>query len=271
MKKMFLFLVVFFSWVFLWNNPVVALGIDEVMLREMNAKAVAEQVDYNDGSLINITYVGSSTEAAIAVNATYLYSYTPIGTLDSNFGTSGTYDLTAAAYNTLGEVCDAIDDLADYTCKLTGGKRDDSSGLLKNITSSASTDAKASGGYSVLIDTGGAVATDPYIMRIGITPSSGKRVVLKHCTVQSDGVGTIKVYGKLAKYDGDSSITRNDTTLVWSEPIADDTAESIPNSSVIGGDRWLEFGKDEHVVISAGNSSTAQTSTSYLRCAWDEK
>jgi len=243
-----------------------ALSADDIIIREYNAKATAEQVDYNDGTLINIVYVGASTEAAVAVASGSLNTYTPIGTVDLN------YNLAATAYDTLGELCDAIEAEDDYTCDMTGGKRDDSSLLLDFVTAATATDAKASGGYSITIDTGGITETDPYIMRIGITPSSGKRVVLKHCTVQNDAVGTLLVYGKLAKFQGSTDgVTRNDTTLLWSEPTANDTVENAPNSTITGSDIWMEFAKDEHVVISAGNIAEPQTATSYLRCQWDEK
>lgn len=245
-----------------------ALSAGDVLLAEFNKNATAEQVDYNDASLMKVTYVGVATQSAIGITGADAFTTeAPIGTADLSF------DMSAAAYDTLGELCDAIDADADYTCVLTGGKRSDDASLLKNITLAAATDSKVAGGYSVLIDTAGVLtANDPYFMRVGITPQVGRRVVLKHCSVQNDGAGTLLVYGKLAKFEGAADgVTRNDSTLVWSEPTADDTAENVPNSTVTGDDEWLEFGVNEHVVVSAGNATTTQTSTSFLRCSWFEK
>ncbi len=248
----------------LMTGNVAALSSESAIIAQYNKKASAEHVDYNDASLIKVTYVGSAAQAVVGVTATAFTTEAPLGTADL------TIDISAAAYDTLGELCDYLQAQDDYNCSLTGGKRNDSSGLLKNVTAAAATDAKAVGGYAVLIDTGGAVATDPDIMRVGITPASGKRVVLKGCRVQNDGVGSLTVYGKLAKYHSVSDgVTRNDTTLLWTEPTADDTAESVPSSLIEGG--WLEFAADEHVVVSAGNAAITQTSTSFLECFWDEK
>lgn len=242
---------------------VFALSSESALIDQYTKKATAELVDYNDGTLMNVYYVGSGTQAAVEVASGSLTTYVPIGTQDLS------YDLAQTAYDTLGELCDALEAEDDYECDLTGGKRDDSSLLLDFVTAATTTDAKTAGGYSITIDTAGVTETDPYIMRVGITPRSGKRVVLKGCRVQTDGTGTLVIYGKLAKYTGVDSPTRNDTTQVWSEPTANDTAESVPSSVIEGG--WLEFGDDEHVVISAGNSTTAQTATSFLECYWDEK
>ena len=242
-----------------------ALSSDDVIVREYNAKATAQYVDYNDSTLINILYSGSSTEAVVAVSSGLLTTEAPLGTTDLS------YDLGYASYDTLGELCDVINLEDDYACTLTGGKRDDSSLLLDFVTAAAATDAKASGGYSIMIDTGGITETDPYIMRIGITPSTGKRVVLKHCSGNINVAGNLTVYGKLGKYAGSTDgVTRNDTTLNWSQVHADDTATNFPNSTTIGNDVWMEFAKDEHVVISAG-STAAQASTNYIWCLWNEK
>jgi hypothetical protein len=112
------------------------------------------------------------------------------------------------------------------------------------------------GGYNVLGNASG------YINRVGITPQAGKRVILKYCDVQTDAVGTLLVYGKLAKYSGDNTVTRGDKTLVASMATANDTAEVDGN---IYGGYWLEFGVDEHVVISAGWTRTSRLNATKSR------
>lgn len=247
--------------------PAFAISSDDLLVREYSKKSNAEFRDYNDATLLNITYTGSSTECIVGITLDSLTTATPYGTADL------TIDMSAAAYDTLGEVCDYLNAQDGYSCALNGGKRNDDSSITTNITATVvTTDAKASGGYYLVdIDSGSAVSDGSvaYINRIGVTPESGKRVVLKYCNVTNDGTGSLNVYGKLAKYASVSDgVTRNDTTLVSSIADVDDTAKIVGN---IYGGYWIEFAKDEHVVISAGNASVAQTATSSLECFWDEK
>ena len=243
---------------------VFAISRDDLITREFSKKASAAYVLPGNATLMQVFYVGSATQAVLTISADALTTAAPIGTADLSI------DMSAAAYDTLGELCTAIDAEDDYECALTGGKEDDDSSLLIDVAGSASVGVlHDSDGYSVEIDTGGAVSVDnTYINRLGITPESGKRVILKYCDVQSDAVGTMLVYGKLAKYASDTTVTRDDTTQVVSFATADGTAET--NGNIYGRD-WLEFAKDEHVVISVGNATTAQTATSYIQCFWDEK
>lgn len=263
MKKIFDGLIILMPILFIQASAF-ALGPDEVIVREYNKKATSEIVLPGNATLIKINYVGVATQAVVNIAADAFTTQAPLGTADLSI------DLSAAAYDTLGEFCDALNDEDDYNCVLTGGKRDDDSSLLIDVTAASTTDAKLAGGYSVEIDTGGAVSVDnTYINRLGITPESGKRVVLKYCNLQSDAIGTLKIYGKLAKYASiNDGVTRGDYTLVASMATADDTAEVDGN---IYGGNWLEFAKDAHVVVSVGNASTAQTATSYIECYWDEK
>lgn len=262
MKKTTLILSSLFALAFTSNA--MALGSEELLVRQLNAKASAARVLPGNATLMQVFYVGAATQSVLTIAADALTTAAPIGTADLSI------DMSAAAYDTLGELCDAIDNEDDYVCKLTGGKRDDDSSLLIDVTGSASVGVlNDSDGYSVEIDTGGVVSVDnTYINRLGITPASGKRVVLKYCEVQSDAVGTMVVYGKQAIYANDLTVTRNDTTQVASFATADDTGET--NGNIYGRD-WIEFAKDEHVVISVGNATTAQTATSYIQCFWDEK
>jgi len=241
-----------------------AANLSDLQVKDLDAIQVGEHNDYNDGTLIQVWYVGSATESAVEVSSDAFNTYAPIGTADL------TMDTGNSAYDTLGELCDAIEAEDDYKCVLTGGKRNDDSTLLDFVTAATGTDCKPKAGYEVTIDTAGITETDPYLMRVGITPNSGRRVILKQCRVQNDEAGTLTVYGKLAKFEGaNDGVTRNDTTLVWTEVTASDTAEYVPAAEKEGG--WLEFAKDEHVVISAGNATEPQTATSYLECFWEER
>lgn len=241
-----------------------ALGSEELIVRDFNKKASAAIKTIADSSLIKVTYVGASTQAAVVVTADAFGTEAPIGTSDLSFDTSN------ASYNTLGELCDAIEAEDDYTCALTGGKRDDDATLLQIVTAAIATDAKAAGGYEVLIDTGGLVVTDPYIISLGITPSSGKRVVLKYCTGNINVIDKLVIYGKLAKYENSTDgVTRGDITKVYQSPAtADDTDKTIGN---IYGVNFLEFAKDAHVVIRNLDADSTQAAANFIECVWDEK
>lgn len=243
-----------------------AASLESLQVRELNKIAVSKHSAYNAGNVMTIYYVGSSTASDINVAATVITAQTPLGTADADFS------FAFATYDTMGELCLAIDALDDFKCVLDGAKADDSSYNLQLLTASSSSDAKANGGYGLKWSTGTAAATDtdPYKIRLGITPQDGRRAVLKSCVVQNDGTGTFLVYGKLAKYEGVSDgVTRNDTTLVWNVADVDDTEKTIDfTTSGAGG---LEFAKDEHVVVSIGNATTAQTATSGISCKWEEK
>ena len=244
-----------------------AADLESLQVKELTALHTARRTAYNTGYLINIVYVGASTQAAINITQTALSAQAPLGTADTTFGTAGSYDLSAAAYNTIGAVCDAINTTLYYKCTIVDGKRDDNSELLYDVTASASTDAKLAGGYNIKIDTAGLNATDPYIDRLGITPVAGKRVILKNCNVLGAGTGTVVVYGKLNKY---ANTTNNDTTTVWSAATANATALVVPVNAAYQ-QQWLEFAPDAHVVISVGNATTTQISGDYVECSWIEK
>lgn len=241
-----------------------AANLNELQTAKLAAIQVGEHNDYNDGTLLKVWYVGAATQSVVEVSSEAFNTYAPIGTADLALVTN------LAAYDTLGELCDYIEKQDDYNCDLTGGKRDDDSSLLDFVTAASGTDCKPKAGYAVTIDTAGITETDPYIMRLGITPQVDKRVILKQCRVQNDGVGTLTVYGKLAKFEGaNDGVTRNDNTLVWTEITANDVTEYVPDEAMENG--WLEFAKNAHVVISAGNSTEPQTATSYIECFWEER
>ena len=261
---------------FLFASPVFSATLSDLQVRELEKFPMARLVDFNDSHLMNIHYVGTSTEAAIGVTSITITAATPFGTADTTFGTSGTYDLEATAYDTIGELCDAIEALADYECTITDGKRNDDPALLADITAAAgSYDANAVGGYNLLIDSGTYLSSASLLLRVGITPMSGRRVILKGCVANSKGTGPVVVYGKLRKFEGVSDgVTRNDTTAVWTSAasVADTSTVYPYNSASFPVLQWMEFGIDEHVVISDnGDAGVNVTATNFLQCFWDER
>ncbi len=247
-----------------------AVSLSELQVQDANKIVTSAIKDYNDGGLMLLTYVGSSTEAVVTITSFTMTAYAPAGVADTSFGTAGTYTFATTTTDTLGEICSAIDALDDYTCKLTGGKRDDDPKYLFDQTAATGTnDLKTVGGFEVNIDTGGLteVATVAYKMRLGITPNSGKRVRLLLATTNCNVAGTFKVYGKLAKYEGtNDGVTRNDTTLAYSVVTADDTDKSIGNGTY----RVFDFAKDAHVVLACDDGTAAQASGNLISAVWEE-
>lgn len=250
--------------------------VQDSQLRMLNTDYVAQRVESDDTAFIKLTYVGSSTEAVVTIvsgASASMTFYAPAGTADTDVDTDGTIDLTAAAYDTVGEFCDYIDGLTDYECDRIDGRRGDAvNNFLDQTATSGTNDLKAEGGFSVTNKTAIKLA-------IGITPASGKRVILKRCMGNINYASdTLRVYGKLRKYEGATDgVTRNDDTLVWKSGVTtDDTDMYIPENSVTAPVReWLQFGKDEHVVISNAWSTVAgtyeQQSTNNLKCEWMER
>lgn len=257
--------------------PAAALSFEEAEMRIADAISSAQRVASNDTACLNLFYVGSATEAVVTISRTDLTGYAPGNVLDTNFGLSGsTFVLNSTAYDTMGEVCDAVDALSDYRCSMLACKRDDNSNLLRDQTAASGTnDLKAAGGFNVKLDTGSAqVLTATNIEGIGITPNSGRRVLLKQAVTNISVIGTLNVYGQLRKYESaNDGVTRNDTTLVWSSITADDVDKTETWS--ITGRGGIEFAKDAHVVVRGSTPLTGaadmQVAANFLQLYWEER
>lgn len=249
-----------------------AEGYTDALLSEAIKIKAADRTDGVSSKCMNLKYVGSSTEAVVTIGVGAITAYAPAGTADSsNFGVSASsYALGSSAYDTMGELCDAVDALANYNCVLRGCDRSLNSKFLRDQTATSGTnDLKANGGFDVLLDSGTAGAlTTPFDIRLGLNPKTGHRVILRTCKASSSA-GTIQVQGKQRKYEGETDATRNDATVVYSAPIVAGTDLAIPPTILDAG--WIEFGKGEHVVVSVGNGTLGQGSTNYLECQWFEK
>ena len=262
-----------------------AESLGEAQLSDLIKLRSALRVNASSSTIMSLYYVGTATEAVVRISSDVIQAEAPFGTIDTaNFGAAvGAYDLSAAAYDTLGELCDAIDALTNYECVLQGGKRDDNSGIMRDVTAASETrDLKAAGGYDVSLDTdpvnGGGVGTTVFDIRLGIVPNLDKRVILKTCTTNVNVAADVRVYGKLRKHEGNAAEagilgatgeTRNDTTEVWRVATADDTDLQIPVD--IDDNGWLSFAQNAHVVVSAGNGTGSQAAANFLECSWLER
>lgn len=271
-------LILLFALVFQVSNANAELGpIPESI-------PTAEVVQGTNSKSLNIHYVGSSTEGYVAIGSGAMTGYAPFGLDNQDFN----FALSTTAYNTMGKICSTVNALSDWDCVLLGGKKDDDSILIrdKEVAFKASTaDAKQVGGWEVGFDTGPlhvdgiaeGSAISGFSLRIGIWPTGNpfdtdisKSIVLDKCVFKSSGTGTARIYGKLKKYAGIFTPSRDDTTLVW---------ELDSNSMTGATATWtngLAFAKGEHVVISAGNASVeqgvhhTQAGQTRLSCDWRE-
>ena len=246
-------------------------GLEDLQSKWYDSENNSELVVSTDSLMINLTYVGSSTEAVVTIGSGVVSGYAPALILDTNLN----FDISAAAYDTIGELCDKIENLADYKCSMLGAKRDDSSRLLRDQTNASGTnDLKAAGGFDVKADTGSDSGTfqgaQANLLRIGITPKTGKRVILSACTANVNVAGDFRVFGKRRKYEGISTPTRNDTTRVWTAATTDDT-DLTTTWSVAGGIEGTEFAIDEHVVIDGSSTGSQGLPANFLRCSWKER
>lgn len=256
--------------------PVRAENLRDLQVKALNAVYMSEYRASNNPEAMLLTYVGSSTEAVLSIEHLRIVGYAPFNVPDANFGTAGVYDITAAAYDTMGELCDAIDDLSDYKCSLLDAKRDDDTQKLRDqVETSGTNDLKASGGFRVKEDTGASYDvsdTNVFANRIGITPLTGRRVLLKECKYFNLGGDNFKVFGKLRKWEGsDDGVTRDDTTVVWNQGATSQTLLTVTFTDA-NGSGGLQFAVDEHVVI--GNdtdAATAQAATNSVLCRWIEE
>lgn len=236
-----------------------AMSLEQAQMAEVNKYATSQFETYLTSTLMKVFYTGSATYSRVAFDGT---------TFTTTLNTGADLSLAAATYATLGALCDKINTVDYYDCALTGGKRDDATTRILTVSAGAGTNAGVSGGYSLA--TGGS-GSSIYDTRIGITPVKNRAVVLKYCTGGAKTAGTIKIFGKLAKYDGASDMTRNDSTLVFTSiDVGNSTPITVGN---IYSGNWMQFAPNEHVVISVGNGTTAQDSATgdILQCFWDEK
>ena len=278
--------------------PGVALAgpMEDQIVKELGALNMAERVASSETVAMRLGYGGSATEAYVTILNSGIIFQAPNGTLDTSVGGDGNgrWDFSLSTSDTMGEVCDAIDNTASYSCQLVAGKRDDGASLLRNVLSTPTLsggDLKADNGYEVKVDTGGNDHTQLVSVLfggIGIQPQSGRFVRLKKCSWNANGNTLVKVFGKLRKHEGaGDGLTRDDTTLAWDSNSFDDATMQTNFSITVGtanaigsfvelNDGALDFAKDAHVVVRNANGTDIQSGATvsapnFVDCVWEER
>ena len=182
-------------------------------------------------------------------------------TLTDSAGTATAIDLTAAAYNTVGEVADYINGLGTWTCKVLDALRSDS--VNNKLVTDSSVSASVAEGetvFDVTSDTGRLTA---YRMRItydrsasSTKPKGSHRVTLKTITYYLDHTAAAGVCKLYEVTNGGKT-----ETLVYSSPLTvDNTATTLDFGDGItpgeGNDFVIAF--DGTVVDAAANYLEAQ-------------
>jgi hypothetical protein len=288
LKKAFVLPFVVLAMALTFLAPVAhAKPMEDVVSSRLGAVSYWVSASSSDSKAMLLYYVGSGSEAYVTIDHNSIDAQVPFGTTDTGFGSSGSFDLTASAYDTLGELCDAIDLEDDYGCVLLGAKRDDNSLLLRDQSATNGTNnLKAAGGFEVRFGTASATASpagpnESRILRVGATARVGKSLVLKKCEWNVNGADNGRVYGCSAgTSSSDLGVEQDgmdfpqsqcsDTSELWREVIADDTNEEWDWTSRSGNDGW-QFAQDSHVVVSGGNNASVQETTNFLRCLFEER
>lgn len=267
-------------------------------------------------TMLNLFYNGTATAAYVTIGASSITFYAPFNVIDTSLGsatygaTGGTYDLSVATMNELGELCDAINGAvaptvgtngsanggaptgSSYHCTLTGGIRSDlSSNFLPNVLEvSGVNNLAAVGGYSIPTSTNS-------LMSLGILPASGRHVVMNYCSVNSGNASTgLEVYGVLAKFGVGAAgkdyfgAPVTDATLAWRSPVVTQNTTTVFPLATAVAQPWLEFGQGGvgftylnppignfyagHVVARVNgfpNGGAGATTSNFVSCAWMEK
>ena len=240
--------------------------------------------------LAHLYYIGTSTESVITISATHMIFFAPYNVAEATLsstggiGTLGDITYSGLGSNTMGGLCDYINSTKYYRCQLTGALRTDAPAILKTQTQTAGTCMLNSAGGCKLTNN----AAD--IIRLGILPPSGRRVVLQQ--VISNGqasTDSVKVQGILRNWNG---LNDNLGTAVTADTAVYSIVDAGANTtgyypSQYSYAPWIEFktnltnmsmsaglltspvtgtAYDGRVVISLGatGSGTAETSTNFI-------
>ena len=96
-------------------------------------------IQYATAATNGVTITNSSAaNTYYEVGERFLLAYTPAGALDSNFGTSGVYDLTDSSFNTIANINGDIDGDTNYTFA-EGSASGNTVNLLKGVYKNGST------------------------------------------------------------------------------------------------------------------------------------
>jgi hypothetical protein len=229
-----------------------AITYEEVLLDDMLKTNSGIHVD-NSAEVphaLHVTYSGGQTQGIINEEQDL---FQVIGASTNDF------DLSAAAYDTIGELVAGIDALTYWSCDIDDSdlRSSDDSGYCYNVSSVAiGTDDL----YEVKIDTNGATATDTYVI--------SKRIDVSDAT--DDQIAILEVRGLPATATDDFEIYEETSlgvsTKIWDSNIGSNSAEQSVDFTTDGGLGGLEASRSNDVIIKMnGTAAQATDGTDYLQ------
>lgn len=262
-------------------------SLDDALLKAISGSRESQMVVGSSTTLMNVRYLGTQASAvASLLNLVWTFQ-APSGTNDANIGNNGVFDLSKSTVNTLGEICDAINRVSTYSCKLLAGKRNDDVNLLRNAQGN---DDLTGGGADMGLSTHA-------FQGIGITPAPGKFVRLLKCSWLSNAGVPLGVFGKPSRLSKDDGRSYDDTFAAFTAPnfpeklMQTNFVEVSPSTTGVASttnilpvaldDGAMDFAIGEHVVVRNSTMAavpltqiTALTSPSTvgrLACSWQER
>ena len=214
-------------------------------------------------NLLTLYYIGTSTEALVTVSGTDMSFFAPYNTPEATLSSTGgigtagvvTYGTTFSGYSA-GGLCDYINTSKYYRCVLTGAVRGDGAAILKTQSESSGTCNLGAPGGCTLTNN----AVD--IIRLGIIPSIGKRVVLNHIeTLSVASTDTVNVWGIPRKYSNMIDQVGNQLTpgaTQWLTTTG--AAGSIAYQPAAGQYQlfpWMDFAPNQILTIQNGHAVTS--------------
>lgn len=196
---------------------------DFLQMRSLASEEKLIRATDDEPVVLRIKHVGSGTDQTPTV---VMSDTSSTLTLTDGAAAATAIDLSAAAYDTVGEVADYIDGLDSWSCKVLDALRSDASNdewIDGSVTSAVKEGETV---FDVLSDTSALAA---YRLRItydrsvgGLKPAGSHRVVLKKVIYNLDHTaaqGVVKLYEITASgktetqvFDGGLSVDATDTT-----------------------------------------------------------
>jgi len=216
---------------------------DFLQMRSLASEEKLIRVTDDEPVVLRIKHVGSGTTQTPTVEVADTSSDL---ILTDGAAAETSIDLSATAYNTVGEVADYIDSLSSWECKVLDALRSDASNdkWVNGAITSATKEGETV--FDVLSDTSALAAYRlrvTYDRSVGeVKPSGAHRVILKKVIYNLDHTaaqGVVKVYEVTASgktetqvFDGGLSVDTTDTT----HDFGDGTTPGEGNDFVIAVD-----------------------------------
>lgn len=235
-------------------------SLDFLAARHYAAEGKSGRVLDDKPVALRISHPG--TEAVTSVTVVTAASLTLI---DAD-GTTA-IDLTAAATNTVGEVCDYINTLANWKCKVLDALRDDSV-ASSQLVDGAITSAVINGErvWDCLVDTSVALCYTyrvTYDRNVQINrPKGAHRVKLQevkyYANVNAASANAVRIY----EWDA----VNKTETQVWGAPSVDATETTHTFAS---GEGMITAGEGNDLIVRVLDGTSLTDSTSgYLQCVY---